>query len=127
MSHFQHRYGVPKSPVFRFCERKWNDTSKFNIASLHIYFLFITFIFVGFYFLNFRYFDLLPLELLLFVTLLILFHNFFLISHDFPPWKSFVISKHTHFSAAQSNGRLLLDYLPDWCQQRKNRCRRHSS
>lgn len=37
MSHFQHRYGVPKSPVFRFCKRKWNHTSKFNIASLYIF------------------------------------------------------------------------------------------
>lgn len=72
------------------------------IMLLYMYFLIITFIFVvvvGF-FRNFYYFDLLPLEFILFVTLLILFHNFFLTSHHFPPWKRFVISKraqtHTH-------------------------------
>ena len=72
---------------------------------------------MGFFsFPNFHYFDLLPLEFILFATLLISFHHFFLTSHHFSPWKRFVISKHiqTHarFSAAQSNGRLFLDYLP---------------
>lgn len=101
------------------------------ILLLYIYFLMIKFM-GGVSFLNFHYFYLLPLEFILFVTLLILFHHFFLTSHHFPTWKRFVISKHTqththtHLSAAQSNGRLL-DYLPEWCQQRKNRCQRHSS
>lgn len=51
-----------------------------------------------------RYFDALPLEFVLFVTLLILFHHFFPTSKRFPPWKRFEISKHTHthFKAAKA-------------------------
>lgn len=97
MSHFQHRHGVPNSPAFRFCERKENHTSKFSIASLCTFLFYNIYNFVVFFpCLNFHYFDVLPLEFILFATLLILFHHFFLTSHRFPPWKRFEISKHTH-------------------------------
>lgn len=97
MSHFQHRYGVPNSPAFGFCERKQNHTSKFSIASLCTFLFYNIYNFVVFFpCLNFHYFDVLPLEFILFATLLILFHHFFLTSHHFPPWKRFEISKHTH-------------------------------
>lgn len=77
-SHFQHRYGVPNSPLFRFCERKWNHTSKLTLASLYTFLFYNTYNFVIFFpCLNIHYFDILPLEFILFVTLLILFHHFF--------------------------------------------------
>lgn len=130
-SHFSDRNGVPKTPLFMFCERKRNNAFKFNI-SLYVYISFLHLYLFLFFFLNSYYFDLLYLEFILLATLLILFHQFLLTSHRLPSWKSFVISKHAHtlthtFCAVQGNGRLFLDYLPEWCQQRKNRCQRHSS
>lgn len=102
MSHLQHRYGVPNNPLFGFCEIKWNHTSKFTIASLYTFLFYNIYNFVVFFpFLTIHYSDVLPLEFILFVSLLILFHNFFPTIFLFGKGSKFP-NTHTHFSAAKA-------------------------